>query len=396
MWIKYPRLYVHDLFTEIDKTSSQLMRRNLSIDKSIDWSFKDILDIFSTKGKYLIQERSSWSKVKYNTSKPPSQFWTSLNKVDEICIRNFSERKECEQTSKKIQILTSHFQSPLFNPIFNKLFQPGKFEDPYVKGNAKTRSVPFCWTGKELEKMKKRWNRLLNYNFPEGRRFYGYKFCENVQQVVSDLGLCATFNPGPLLMGEKSVEDENPLYPVRKSKDFFENGILLVIDTSSFGLMKNQVLDTFRQSNNDDEDEDEEAFSSNLMNDIKVLIHSRSDVPMFYDQEARPIRLDYDEPTSIFDEKFQSIQAHRIFITAEVYESSANVEKKKVSARGCRLKDEIDGLRWFKQYSEKNCLFQCKMRILNEKCGCFPLWMKTILDRNDKFSFKICDMQVIF
>ena len=91
------------------------------------------------------------------------------------------------------------------------------------------------------------WNKFSNYDFPKNALFYGYNFCENVQQIVSDLGRCTTFNPWPLSEKNKTISSGKIElnYPVNKSKEFFENGMMIIIDTAAFGLMKSRVLDAF-------------------------------------------------------------------------------------------------------------------------------------------------------
>ena len=138
-------------------------------------------------------------------------------------------------------------------------------------------------------------------------------------------------------------------------------------------------------------------MSSVYMNDLQVLIHDRREAPMFHDSRARPIRLKYNEPTNRFSNEFLSVQEYKIKIKATVRKSSTRVKMKSIETRKCRLENETEGLVWFKKYSEKNCIFECKVVQSFANCHCLPLWIKMFLSENELLRpTKICDVEVGF
>ena len=399
-WQKLPKTYVLEIVSEIDKTSNMLMKRHLSINESIQWSFKDVLDIFSTTGQYLIKERASWSLVKTSTTKPPGQFWTSLSDEDEKCVKQMlgsQKLQNCTSTLKKLELLGDSMKDPKFANIIKKLYNPAQFQDPRILGNGKTWMTPFCWNGNDLHLMLRSWNRLSNFDFGNSTNFYGYKFCENVQQVVSDVGPCTTFNYGSIenLLISKNrkagLKKESLLFPVNKSKEVFDSGILLVLDTFSFAWQKNRILDNeiYLDPNNKDN-----RFSSPYMNDLRILFHNDKEVPMFYDREVQPILLKYDEPSGGYGGEFSSVQAHKILVSAKIQKTSKILEENALEKRNCKLVSENEGLRWFTEYSEKNCLFECKSRLARNACGCLPMWMMDYLPSKDLQETSTCNIEV--
>ena len=71
-----------------------------------------------------------------------------------------------------------------------------------------------------------------------------------------------------------------------------------------------------------------------------------------------------------------------------------NVRDLSVAERKCKFSDENDGLSTFKFYSKINCIFDCKLKVAEEVCGCRPWDYPIAHQTNDKLNIKesrICD-----
>ena len=68
-----------------------------------------------------------------------------------------------------------------------------------------------------------------------------------------------------------------------------------MLDTSSFGWIKQRIFDNEKFSKQNSEDY---RFSSPYMNDLRVLIHNKEDI-----REAKEIQLKYDEPSNFYQSK---------------------------------------------------------------------------------------------
>ena len=58
-----------------------------------------------------------------------------------------------------------------------------------------------------------------------------------------------------------------------------------------------------------------------------------------------------------------------------------------ISKSRCKFEDENEDMNYAKEYSEANCLFECKLEIVHNFCGCLP-WF--LLIRNS--AVNVCDI----
>ena len=61
--------------------------------------------------------------------------------------------------------------------------------------------VPFCYQGSEVESFQTKF--MQAYNGSEAS--YGYKFCTNIKQRWTDVGLCSTIQY-PKVIGKKTIK----------------------------------------------------------------------------------------------------------------------------------------------------------------------------------------------
>ena len=67
-----------------------------------------------------------------------------------------------------------------------------------------------------------------------------------------------------------------------------------------------------------------------------------------------------------------------VSISIKVHFSSSRIRDFDVKARNCLFDDERDEpsskVTMFKDYSEENCLLECRAKQIIEKCGCLPYY----------------------
>ena len=128
------------------------------------------------------------------------------------------------------------------------------------------------------------------------------------------------------------------------------------------------------------------------VNDVRIMFHNSRDIPMFYDNQAAEILLTYDEPDY---RHHTALQVYKYLVSAEERKISKEVARKSLSSRKCKLRTETEGLKWFTKYTEKNCLFECKARIAQSSCGCFPVWMMDYLGQGEGVDISVCTSEVL-
>lgn len=73
-------------------------------------------------------------------------------------------------------------------------------------------------------------------------------------------------------------------------------------------------------------------------------------------------------------------------IKATVTESSDEIRKMYSAVSGCYFKDTAKSL-ITRIYSQKSCLFECRLSFLIKKCGCLPYYI--VMHRNYQVNFII-------
>ena len=95
-------------------------------------------------------------------------------------------------------------------------------------------------------------------------------------------------------------------------------------------------------------------------------------------------------------------QTTTVYITPKAREIDEIGKTLKENQRNCRLVEDNSELEIFKVYTQEACLFECKIKIAANKCGCIP-WSFPLLNvslwsylhmyckiLSKKFSFSIC------
>ena len=403
---KTEKKYIEELNKELKSVTENIFNINNP------FSLKDIMDIMTTKGIYTMKEKATWNKksdertaclrnasVTYTEASytvdyrkildnpavnpNPQAQWSSLSPLDEKCFMkintktNFSSVcnniKECfEYCSKTNQFLMKTKRENWLD-IMSHASHPPTFQEPNVKSRSLTWLLPFCMVGKKLLTVINTIKRGENYPF-ENKPFFGYQFCMDAKLMISDYGLCTTFNfpdykdflSSNVALnrhGSLSADKWVPIYPEKTVSDLFEEGILLILDSWAveeyiMRLMDNDVGLNDRGT----------PLESLAMNYFKVVLHDKNEIPMFHSHDASYIYLD--QPKFPTDQS--SVKVYKTRIDAEKREADARVKRHPVSERQCKFEDEIEGLHFFTVYSKQNCMFECKLRVAEKNCGCVP------------------------
>ena len=192
-----------------------------------------------------------------------------------------------------------------------------------------------------------------------------------------------------LLTAKKGKEETEKLelhYPEEESKTPFEKGILLIVDTSSFGMFKTKIVD---DKNSNDPNPKTLKLSTLKGNALRILLHNSKEIPMFYDRKVENILL-----KNVHDAEAESVKSYKILVHADKKKLSKDLESKPIDQRKCTLQTELSGLKWFSIYSETNCLFECKAKLAEETCKCLPFWMTNYFHETDLHELTICNIQV--
>ena len=195
-----------------------------------------------------------------------------------------------------------------------------------------------------------------------------YIKCDNLfQPVVTDMGICPSFNPTPT---------DDVLKPSSYTESFIKafKGDLKENNNLTYGEQLGQSLKLF-------------------------LVRSTSDPEVIRTTiKRKPII----EPSKFY----MSISRHNdylnfkssSFIIKAGYLTTINVEPMEIIAsndlrsvqihkRHCRFEDETEGITLLKRYSQSGCEFEMKTRKLQKLCQCTPWYIPSMFGAN----FSICD-----
>ena len=226
------------------------------------------------------------------------------------------------------------------------------------------------------------WCELKNVTYvPNLKNFYdGEAFSENSCQlfdpIITDLGVCHSFNPTPTL------EMLKPSYFTESFKQAFESDLPIVEKEikNGAGAGKEYALNFFLMGNN---------FQRKLDKGSSRFFMGISD------------QYDYFDMRSIIQEikpgfhTIWKVQAMEIVPSDDLY--TVLVDK-----RECKFSDETDGFELFSKYSQTACQFECGIKKAEKICGCYPWYVPapnqtsrhTICDVYGNFCFKEITKQV--
>ena len=403
---------------EIDKELKYSLENILSI-KNVPWNIKDAMDMAITNGLYTIHRKASWKtklikrnrgiteiitmrnnkrtsnalqrKKMIRLSDPdefpiPSKYWTSLSEKNSDCLLSIQPETDLSRICKTHKNCTEfcHHLDTVMNKslvvkwyeILEQVNHPSRFQESTDKSRALTWLLPFCFSKKELYNKFDQLKQRRNYNFTEDN-YYGYEFCRDAKQMYTDTGICTTFNfpdysdfmersasvffqRGP----NNSTQSWVPLYPGKAIAEMFEDGILLILDSWAFDNYYTYIQDEdlgFSKRGT--------PLESIELNNFKVVLHDKNEVPMIFDHENTILSLNH---PATMQEYLLSVKSYQSKIDAEIDDADDDVKSQSLHKRQCKFPEEKKGLVFFKKYSEKNCLFECKLQVARKICQCVP------------------------
>ena len=90
---------------------------------------------------------------------------------------------------------------------------------------------------------------------------------------------------------------------------------------------------------------------------------------MLNDYESTVLKLDLPTSSGI------SLATFRLRVKPSMMTADNAVKGKRLSLRKCLFPDESQKLAYFNVYTEKNCLFECRLNLARQACGCLPWYL---------------------
>ena len=379
---------------EINREQKQLVSKLIGINNP-PWSLMDAMEIFATIDRKYLKLKASWSHFK--TSYSNRKFLTgrmilsSLSDIESTCISRLKpeddpcQKEGCQQYCDSQRRVFNEKTMPKWERLLRKINHPSVWGDS-ANGH-QTWLVPFCYHGEKLYRHTMTLKTGKSYNFSSADH-YGYKFCDNAQPMMTDRGYCTTFNPPEVShLYRKSVVGQQfrtrskgrfgqTIYPDHLLSGLLNGGLLLILDSWAFHLMASARQDV---TTSNTEMESIVPKISDL-NSFRILIHGQDTFPMFQDSASVSFVLSSEE-------KLKTPRAHYVAINAKISNASQEIRSEEVAVRGCKFRDETDGLRFFNVYTKENCMLECKVNAAKASCNCTP-WD---FPHND--SERVCDMK---
>ena len=95
-------------------------------------------------------------------------------------------------------------------------------------------------------------------------------------------------------------------------------------------------------------------------------------------RDCRPFKVTIHDPLSLPDLRGNSVEVEAGYLTTFLIEPTQYVTKDPDVAalpaerRGCRMREETEGLKLFGVYAQTSCIFECMLGVATRKCGCVP------------------------
>ena len=358
------------------------------------WGFRDFIDMMTTTGRQVVGNKAGWYRNLNNTGNFVAKndavntilYWSSLAPDHEACLSLLDQMpgdKLCQQAicksfcNAESETLSAN-SAGLLQKVLGRTVQLATMGGgPDIQPGG---VVPFCFHGKKLFKMLEILKR--GQNFPH-KSLMKNSFCTKARLTLTDQGICTTYNLPSYKIYKRSVKDilknvnsdnkdlstQQLLYPPQLPSDPYEMGVLLVLDTWAVSGFKTTVRDSsFGLSPKGT------PLESESNNNVKILLHGHNQVPMFNDYASTVISLNIDDP--LWKQK-PSVASFRVKIKAWLASAEGKVKEKDLSVRQCMFPDETHGLSYFDVYTQKNCQFECKLRLAEKRCGCIPWYYAT-------------------
>ena len=138
----------------------------------------------------------------------PLQHWSSLSVSEEACLQNINNstfltdpctNPACQEVCQKQEAMLSGMSASQLQKLLGHTIQPPIYDGGGYSGKPGS-VIPFCYHGKKLTELLHLLKEVGNYRYEMDENL-GYKFCREARLMVTDNGVCTTYNlPGYGLM----------------------------------------------------------------------------------------------------------------------------------------------------------------------------------------------------
>ena len=195
----------------------------------------------------------------------------------------------------------------------------------------------------------------------------GNEKCDLFQPVITDMGVCNSFNPSPTL------DLLNPSFFTESfSKAFVED--LKMNESLKYGEEAGQSLNFFLVTSSKIPRQDHlmVKFGSEEPSKFYLTISTHNE---YFGTKISSIAIKAGYKTSIYVEPMEIV-------------GSEDLRSVPINKRKCRFYDEIGDVQLFKNYSQSACKFEKSMKKIYDVCKCTP-WFVPITSGSD---YTICDV----
>ena len=196
---------------------------------------------------------------------------------------------------------------------------------------------------------------------------FGTEGCDLFQPVVTDMGICSSFNPMPTL------EMLNPSFFTESFQKAFQEDLKLNMSVK-YGEKHGKSLNFF------------------LVMNSKQPVQDHWNAKLASKQPST-FYLDINTQDEYFQPKSSSIpimSGYKTTISVEPMEivGSEDLRSVEVEKRKCRFFDELGDMVLFKRYSQSACKFEKNMKMIYTYCKCVPWYIPTTMSKD----YTICDV----
>ena len=396
LYLSVPPSSLQDFAKELNHATRDMLAEILRINSS-SWSLKDAMDIITTSGMYTLQEKAKWSEKQNSVF----DYLSSLTNEEENCIKflkpdddfkQICHQNVCRIFCENAKKIYNQATIPHWYRLLRLANHPSVFHRSDKATQPLTWLIPFCFHGDSLYNTANSLSASKNVDiFPKD--LYGYTFCDNARQMVTDEGLCTTFNPPKL----KDYLKEDPSKIVKEDQfndnkfgqsiftedvisKRFDDGLLLILDSWSF-----QDYVTPRRDRQLGLNAKGTLLESPEKNMFRIILHDQHEVPTLHSAMTYSVNFKHVAKMA-YQHVAHSPRALYIEFDVEMNDADDEIRYLPISKRQCRFGDESEELKYFNVYRRENCLFECKIKVAKQVCNCTP-W-----DRLRDNSEEVCDL----
>ena len=111
-----------------------------------------------------------------------------------------------------------------------------------------------------------------------------------------------------------------------------------------------------------------------------IMLHNKNEVPTFLGPHSLKLIINTRK-------RLSCLAAAQFWLQFSAKKITMNERLKTFGSaeRKCRFVNENEGLKLFTNYSQGNCLFECKLEMARDLCGCIPWFVGNTVD-------PVCDL----